>query len=184
MWVFFINTHHYERFNLYKNPWNWFALVGHYSLWPTKAEWKITRKRQNYSAQGIAQRCLAKSKIIADSLAAIQPLKLKAYKKNAHASYYHQKFNGKRTSSGVRFDNTKYTAAHRKFPFGTKLKITNEANHKSVIVEVIDRGPFSKGREIDLTKKAFMEIVDNKNSGKVMVTIEEIIPVVVPAPKP
>ena len=128
---------------------------------------------------------LAKSKIIADSLAAIQPLKLKPFKKNAHASYYHQKFHGKRTSSGVRFDNTKYTAAHRKFPFGTKLKITNEVNHKSVIVEVIDRGPFSKGREIDLTKKAFMEIVDNKNSGKVMVTIEEIIPViVVPAPKP
>ena len=53
-----------------------------------------------------------------------------------------------------------------------------------MIVEVIDRGPFSKGREIDLTKKAFMEIVDNKNSGKVMVTIEEIIPVVAPSPKP
>lgn len=125
---------------------------------------------------------IAKSKAVADSLAAIPPMKLKLFKKNAHASYYNQKFHGKRTSSGVRFDNAKYTAAHRKFPFGTKLKITNEVNHKSVIVEVIDRGPFSKGREIDLTKKAFMEIVDNKNSGKVMVTIEEIIPAIPPVP--
>jgi rare lipoprotein A len=146
---------------------------------------KLTQSKELLKdAKAIKADSLAKSKIIADSLAAIQPLKLKPFKKNAHASYYHQKFHGKRTSSGVKFDNTKYTAAHRKFPFGTKLKITNEVNHKSVIVEVTDRGPFTKGREIDLTKKAFMEIVDNKNSGKVMVTIEEIIPAVVPVPKP
>lgn len=99
-------------------------------------------------------------------------LKFKSYKKIAHASYYHDKFNGKRTASGRKFDNKKYTAAHRKFPFGTKLKITNEANGKFVIVEVIDRGPFSRGREIDLSKKAFMELVDNKNSGAVDVKIE------------
>jgi rare lipoprotein A len=150
---------------------------------PEKA--KITQPKELLKDSKVVKLdSIAKTKVVADSLAAIQPLKLKPFKKSAHASYYHQKFNGKRTSSGVRFDNNKYTAAHRKFPFGTKLKITNEVNHKSVIVEVIDRGPFSKGREIDLTKKAFMEIVDNKNSGKVMVTIEEIIPVVVPAPKP
>lgn len=100
-------------------------------------------------------------------------LKFKPYKKAVHASYYHNKFNGKRTSSGQRFSNDKYTAAHRKFPFGTILKITNEQNGKSVIVEVTDRGPFSRGREIDLTKKAFMEIADNKNSGSMTVTIEE-----------
>lgn len=100
-------------------------------------------------------------------------LRFKPYKKSVHASYYHNKFNGKRTSSGQRFDNTKYTAAHRKFAFGTKLRITNEKNGKFVIVEVIDRGPFSRGREIDLTRKAFMEIADNKNSGSMSVTIEE-----------
>lgn len=150
---------------------------------PEKA--KITQPKELLKDSKVVKLdSIAKTKAVADSLAAIQPLKLKPFKKSAHASYYHQKFNGKRTSSGVRFDNNKYTAAHRKFPFGTKLKITNEVNHKSVIVEVIDRGPFSKGREIDLTKKAFMEIVDNKNSGKVMVTIEEIIPVVAVAPKP
>lgn len=100
-------------------------------------------------------------------------LKFKPYKKSVHASYYHNKFNGKRTSSGQRFDNQKYTAAHRKFPFGTKLRVTNEKNGKFVIVEVTDRGPFSRGREIDLTRKAFMEIADNKNSGSMSVTIEE-----------
>jgi rare lipoprotein A len=96
------------------------------------------------------------------------------FKKNAHASYYHDKFNGKRTASGKRFDNKKLTAAHRKFPFGTKLRITNEANGKSVVVEVIDRGPFARGREIDLSKKAFMDITSNKGSGAVIVKIEEL----------
>ena len=99
---------------------------------------------------------------------------LQLYKKNAHASYYHDKFNGKKTASGVRFDNDKLTAAHKKFPFGTKLKITNEKNNKSVIVEVTDRGPFIKGREIDLSKKAFMDIASNKSSGAVIVKIEEL----------
>jgi rare lipoprotein A len=96
------------------------------------------------------------------------------FKKNAHASYYHDKFNGKKTASGKRFDNKKLTAAHRKFPFGTKLRITNEANGKSVIVEVTDRGPFARGREIDLSKKAFMDITSNKSSGAVIVKIEEL----------
>lgn len=99
---------------------------------------------------------------------------LKLYKENAHASYYHDKFNGKKTASGVKFDNDKLTAAHKKFPFGTKLKITNEKNGKSVIVVINDRGPFVNGREIDLSKKAFMNITSNKNSGVVFVTIEII----------
>jgi rare lipoprotein A len=107
-----------------------------------------------------------------DSLEALGNLKFKLYKSKVHASYYHNKFNGKRTASGKKFDNNKYTAAHRKFPFGTKLRITNETNGKCVIVEVTDRGPFSKGREIDLSKRAFMEIAHNKNSGAVNVTIE------------
>ena len=146
---------------------------------------KITQSKELLKdSKAVKTDTIAKSKAAAlnDSLAAVHSLKLKPFKKNAHASYYHQKFHGRRTSSGVKFDNTKYTAAHRKFPFGTKLKITNEVNHKSVIVQVTDRGPFVKGREIDLTKKAFMDIVDNKNSGKVMVTIEEIIPTIAPKP--
>jgi rare lipoprotein A len=115
----------------------------------------------------------AKNKAVA--VDTIKPrIKLKAFKTKAHASYYHNKFNGKRTSSGIRFSNDKYTAAHRKLPFGTKLKVTNEENGKWVIVEVIDRGPFSRGREIDLSRRAFMEIASNKNSGTLTVKLEII----------
>lgn len=96
----------------------------------------------------------------------------KLYKQNAHASYYHDKFDGRKTASGTRFDNSKLTAAHKKLPFGTKLRITNEKNNKSVIVEVTDRGPFIKGREIDLSKQAFTDIAANIKSGLVNVTIE------------
>jgi rare lipoprotein A len=99
---------------------------------------------------------------------------LKLYKENSHASYYHDKFNGRKTASGVKFDNSKLTAAHKKLPFGTKLKITNEKNRKSVIVVINDRGPFVNGREIDLSKKAFMDITSNKSSGVVFVKIEII----------
>lgn len=113
--------------------------------------------------------------VLNDSLKSTENLKFKVFKKKVHASYYANKFNGKRTSSGKKFDNKKYTAAHRKFPFGTKLKVTNEANGKSVMVEVIDRGPFVRGREIDLTRQAFMEIASNKNSGSAIVTIEQVI---------
>jgi rare lipoprotein A len=104
----------------------------------------------------------------------IQPGSVTLYKSNAHASYYADKFTGRRTASGKRFDNTKYTCAHKKLPFGTLLKVTNERNGKSVIVTVTDRGPFTKGREIDLTKKAFMEIASNKGGGSLLVTIEII----------
>ena len=99
---------------------------------------------------------------------------LKLHKKKAHASYYHSKFNGRKTASGEKFDNEKFTAAHKHLPFGTMLKITNEVNGRYVIVKVNDRGPFVKAREIDLSKKAFMELVDNKNRGTVDVTIEII----------
>jgi len=96
----------------------------------------------------------------------------KMYDRSAHASYYATKFNGRKTASGEIFSNSRYTAAHRKIPFGTKLRITNLANKKSVVVEVNDRGPFSRGRDIDLSKKAFMEIADTKNDGALKVSIE------------
>lgn len=95
----------------------------------------------------------------------------KTYKKEAHASYYADKFNGRRTASGTKFDNRRYTAAHKKLPFGTKVKVTNEKNGKWVIVEITDRGPFVKSREIDLSKRAFMDITSHKGSGGMLVTI-------------
>lgn len=100
--------------------------------------------------------------------------KLSLYKQTAHASYYADKFNGRRTASGRKFDNSKNTAAHRKLPFGTMLRITNENSGLSVDVEVTDRGPFTKGREIDLSKSAFMAIARNKGRGFLLVTIQII----------
>ncbi|AWA31362.1 septal ring lytic transglycosylase RlpA family lipoprotein [Flavobacterium magnum] len=128
--------------------------------------------RQDRKIQTQKQHDSVKKSALNDSLR-LAP-KYKLVRKNGHASYYADKLNGRRTASGRRFDNNKYTAAHRKFPFGTKLRVTNEANGKSVIVEVNDRGPFTKGRDIDLTKKAFMEIASSKYGGSLVVTIEEV----------
>jgi rare lipoprotein A len=96
----------------------------------------------------------------------------KFYKKAAHASYYADKFHGRKTASGKKYNKTQYTAAHKKLPFGTFVKVTNELNGKSVIVEINDRGPFVRAREIDLSKRAFMDIANNKSSGAMLVTIE------------
>jgi len=90
------------------------------------------------------------------------------------ACYYHDKFNGKKTASGAKFSNRKKTAAHKTYAFGTRLRITNVVNQKSVIVEVNDRGPFTQGLEIDLSKKAFMKITDDKKHGRLKVIIEEL----------
>lgn len=94
------------------------------------------------------------------------------YSKSAKACFYADKFNGKKTANGDTFSNSKYTAAHKKLAFGTRVKVTNKANGKSVIVTINDRGPFSGGFDIDLTKKAFLEIADNKNHGSLSVSLE------------
>ncbi|KGO90330.1 septal ring lytic transglycosylase RlpA family protein [Flavobacterium suncheonense] len=99
-------------------------------------------------------------------------IKYRPYKRGVHASYYHDKFNGRKTASGKRFDNSKLTAAHKKLPFGTKVRVTNPVNKKSVIVTITDRGPFTRGREIDLTKKAFTEITHAKGRGFLDVDLE------------
>lgn len=70
------------------------------------------------------------------------------------ASYYSTGFNGKRTASGELFNKNAFTAAHNTFPFGTLLRVTNLTNDESVDVTVNDRGPFAKGRIIDLSEAA------------------------------
>ena len=88
------------------------------------------------------------------------------------ASYYHDKFNGKKTASGEVFSNKKYTAAHKTLPFGTKVRVTNLRNDREVIVEINDRGPFVKGRKLDLSKTAFMDLASHKGRGILSVKIE------------
>ncbi|KOS08313.1 hypothetical protein AM493_10815 [Flavobacterium akiainvivens] len=99
--------------------------------------------------------------------------KLTLYKEDVMATYYADKFNGRKTSSGEKFHNSKYTAAHMKLPFGTMVRVTNPKTGKFVDVKVNDRGPFSKKLEIDLTKKAFQEIAP-KGSGSFKCKIEII----------
>ena len=70
------------------------------------------------------------------------------------ASYYGDEFQGRLTSSGTRFDQKQFTAAHRTLPFGTKVLVTNRSNGLTTEVTVTDRGPFVAGRIIDLTKAA------------------------------
>lgn len=101
-------------------------------------------------------------------------LNIVLYKENAHASYYHDKFTGRKTASGKIFNNNELTCAHKTLSFGTKLKVTSIKTGKSVIVTVTDRGPFTKGRDIDLSKKAFMNIAPNKYGGHIRVDIEII----------
>jgi rare lipoprotein A len=69
-------------------------------------------------------------------------------------SYYADKFHGRKTASGQRFDKNAFTAAHRSLPFGTKVEVTNLSNGKSVVVEINDRGPYAEGRILDLSPAA------------------------------
>ena len=70
------------------------------------------------------------------------------------ATYYGKEFAGRRTASGERFNPGAMTAAHRTLPFGTRVQVTNSSNGRSVIVRINDRGPFVKGRSIDLSSAA------------------------------
>ena len=88
-------------------------------------------------------------------------------------SYYANKFHGRKTASGKRFDNTKLTCAHKTFPFGTLLKIINPIDGRFVIVEVIDRGPFIGKRIVDLSRSAFLKI-GSLEKGIMNVEIERI----------
>ncbi|MCU0831509.1 MAG: septal ring lytic transglycosylase RlpA family protein [Rhizobiaceae bacterium] len=73
-----------------------------------------------------------------------------------------------RTASGEMMNPAKLTAAHKTLPFGTKLKVTNPRNGKSVIVRINDRGPFTKGRSLDLSKAAAHQIgLVSRGHGKV-----------------
>jgi rare lipoprotein A len=88
------------------------------------------------------------------------------------ASYYANSLHGNKTASGARYDKNAFTAAHRKLKFGTKVKVTYIKTGKSVIVTINDRGPFAKGRVIDLSRAAAKQIgLIKSGHGKVTVAI-------------
>jgi rare lipoprotein A len=86
------------------------------------------------------------------------------------ASYYAESYNGRKTANGETYSSAQLTAAHKKLPFGTRVKVTNLSNGKTVKVRINDRGPFVQGRIIDLTRKAARKL-DMVTAGVVQVKI-------------
>ena len=95
------------------------------------------------------------------------------YSETGVASYYADKHQNQKTASGERYRHRAKTAAHKKLPFGTKVKVTNIQNDKSVVVTINDRGPFVRGRIIDLSKSAFQKVSETR-AGTAQVKIEVI----------
>ena len=89
------------------------------------------------------------------------------------AAYYSRVFNGRKTASGERFNSNAMVTAHRSLPFGTKLRVTNTSNKKSVIVRVIDRGPSQPDRIVDLSRAAATKLGFVK-AGMADVTIQVV----------
>ena len=90
------------------------------------------------------------------------------------ASYYSKKWTGRRTASGDPIHHDSLTCAHRTYPFGTLLKVTNKQNGRQVIVRVTDRGPFNRGRIIDLSWGA-AKAIGMLTAGVVPVTVERVV---------
>jgi rare lipoprotein A len=95
------------------------------------------------------------------------------------ASFYAKRLAGRKTASGERLHNDSLTCAHRSYPFGTLLKVMNPANGRSVIVRVTDRGPFVRGRIIDLSWRAAKEL-DIISKGVAMVIVQKASSIIVP----
>lgn len=87
------------------------------------------------------------------------------------ASWYGPGFHGKKTASGAKFNENAMTAAHKSLPFGTVVKVTDQRTGKSIKVTITDRGPFHKGRIIDLSKAAAAKLgTKSAGTGKVCLT--------------
>lgn len=90
---------------------------------------------------------------------------------DGEASYYGAELAGNRTASGEIFDPRDLTAAHRTLPMGTKLRVTNKSNGKSVVVRINDRGPFVKKRIVDISRAA-AEKISMVRAGRALVSLE------------
>jgi rare lipoprotein A len=88
------------------------------------------------------------------------------------ASYYHDRFQGNRTASGEIYKKGVRSAAHKSLPLGTKVRVTKLSNGKSIVVRINDRGPFVKGRIIDLSRRAARDLgIVKKGVAKVEVEV-------------
>jgi rare lipoprotein A len=88
------------------------------------------------------------------------------------ASWYGPGFEGRRTASGERFRSHELTAAHRSLPLGSQVTVTNPANGKSVRVRINDRGPYIRGRTLDLSRAAARQLgLERRGVGRVRITV-------------
>jgi rare lipoprotein A len=92
------------------------------------------------------------------------------YDETGIASWYGPTFYGKRTANGEMYDGNQLTAAHRTLPMPVNVRVTNLTNGKSIIVRVNDRGPYARGRIIDLSKRA-AELLDVVQTGTARVRV-------------
>jgi rare lipoprotein A (peptidoglycan hydrolase) len=99
-----------------------------------------------------------RSKVILGNLPRERKTRLQKKIQQGKASFYGKRWNGRKTASGEVFDCEKFTAAHKKLPFGTYAKVVRKDNGKTVVVRINDRGPFVKGRVIDLSSAAAKQI--------------------------
>ncbi|WP_246000924.1 septal ring lytic transglycosylase RlpA family protein [Pontibacter diazotrophicus] len=99
----------------------------------------------------------------------------RGYTEEGKASYYARKFQGRDMANGQPYRRGKMTAAHRTLPLGTRVKVTNVKTNKSVKVKITDRGPFIKGRIVDLSEKAARRL-DFIKAGVVPVELKVIQP--------
>ncbi|MEJ8758342.1 septal ring lytic transglycosylase RlpA family protein [Pontibacter sp. H259] len=82
----------------------------------------------------------------------------RGYTEEGKASYYSRKLQGRKMANGEPYRRSKLTAAHKTLPFGTKVKVTNTATNQSVKVKITDRGPFVRGRIVDLSESAAKKV--------------------------
>ena len=114
---------------------------------------------------------------------AVDPIDVAPETQIGTASYYGQRFAGRRTASGEPFDPEAMTAAHRTLPFGTLVRITNTANDRSVEAVINDRGPFIRHRIIDVSR-AIARQLEFLDRGVAEVHVEVLPPPPEPAPSP
>ena len=155
--------------------------------------WRKSVHRKNMIRNGSESHNSNKRRLLLYGLLSIFPLILlslingqrdslfavKAQVQEGKATFYSKRATGSRTSSGEKLHHDSLTCAHRTFPFGTMLRVTNPSNGKSVVVKVTDRGPFARGRIIDLSWRAAKEL-DILTRGVAMVIVQPENTTIVP----
>ncbi len=82
----------------------------------------------------------------------------KTFQQHGKASYYARRLHGQKTASGEVLDNSRLVASHKTLPLGSRVRVTNLRNNRSVTVRITDRGPYARGRIIDLSQAAASQI--------------------------